>query len=486
MTQQIRVRYSPSPTGNPHIGNIRTAIFNWLFARGVNGKFVVRIEDTDQTRMVGGAIENILDSLRWLGLEWDEGPDKEGEYGPYIQSQRLSLYENVAEKLIDVGKAYRCYCSPERLESLRQEQESRKQSIGYDRKCRDLGSNSSQESSTNKSVIRFAMPLGGVTIVRDIIKGNVSFANQVIDDFILIKSDGYPTYHLANVSDDHAMKITHVFRAEEWLSSTPRHIQIYETLGWNIPKFAHLPTVLAPDRSKLSKRHGATSIMQYKEMGYLPNAIINFLSLLGWSLDDKTEILSISELIDNFSVDRVSKSGAVFNIKKLMWMNGHYIRQLNTNELADVLLEFWSLYPPSSLENLPQKQYLLKIIPIIQERLRTLGDAEELTRFFFNPAIKYIPSELQQKGMDSSATKTAIKSVINEIEKIDDFNAESVESVLRLLAEKLQLKVGQLLGVVRVAITGQTVSPPLFETMEIIGPERTIESLENAYAVLTN
>ena len=487
MAPRVRVRYAPSPTGEPHIGNIRTAIFDWLFARSAGGAFIIRIEDTDQARTVAGAAESLLDALRWLGLDWDEGPDVGGDYGPYVQSQRLSSYERVAEQLLDAGKAYRCYCSPERLAELRREQGRAKQHVGYDRRCRNLSDTdrAAQESSGITPVVRFAMPRTGTTTVSDLVRGEVSFENQLVDDFVMLKSDGFPTYHLANVADDHAMEISHVLRAEEWLPSTPRHLHIYRALGWEPPAFAHLPTVLAPDRSKLSKRHGATSAVEYREMGYLPQAMVNFLALLGWSLDDKTELFSAQELITSFTIERVSRAGAVFNAEKLGWMNGHYIRQLDAGDLADALLEYWSLYPPAEFDGLPERPYLVRIAPLIQERLKTLGDVAPLTQFFFKPDAEYEVADLAQKGMDSEAARGALQAALAALEGVGRFDAGSIEAVLRSLAESLGLKTGQLLGTLRVATTGQRVSPPLFETMELLGRERTLEAVRAASEALS-
>ena len=302
-----RVRFAPSPTGYPHLGNIRTALFNWLFARHSGGKFILRIEDTDVARRVEGAADVILDSLRWLGLNWDEGP--------FLQSERLSIYRDAVDGLLQKGNAYLCYCSPERLQTMREEQAKRKQPPKYDRRCRTLTEHerARREASGVTPVIRFRTPLEGETTFHDLVYGSVTFKHDTLDDFILLKSDGYPTYHLANVVDDHSMAISHVLRAEEWLSSTPRHILLYQALGWQPSQFAHLPMIQGPDHAKLSKRHGATTITEYQEQGYLPDAMINFLALLGWSLDDHTELLSREELIRHFSLERVGKTAAVFN-----------------------------------------------------------------------------------------------------------------------------------------------------------------------------
>ena len=482
MTDRVRVRYAPSPTGEPHVGNVRTAIFNWLYARRHDGSFIVRIEDTDQTRKVEGATEELLEALRWLGLQWDEGPEAGGDYGPYFQSQRLDLYRGAADNLLESGNAYRCYCSAERLAEMRVEQIKLKQTPGYDRLCRYLsdGERESRERSGGPSAVRFSMPLAGTTKLDDLIRGHVSFENSLIDDFVILKTDGFPTYHLANVVDDDAMKISHVLRGEGWLSSTPRHVLIYEALGWEPPLFAHLPDILAPDRSKLSKRHGAASILEYRRLGFLPETMVNFLALLGWSFDDKTEILSIQQLIDHFSLERVSRSGAIFSADKLNWMNGHYIRHAAHDELADALLEFWTLYPPQEIPDLPDRAYLLRIVPLVQERLKTLTDAATLVQFFFKPTVEYEAGELVQKGMDTEGTAVALQRSLAALGVLEEFDAPSIEGVLRPLADDLGIKTGQLLGSLRIATTGQKVAPPLFETMEVLGRERSLAAIKEA------
>ena len=482
MASKLRVRFPPSPTGEPHVGNIRTAIFNWLFARHYGGSFIIRVEDTDQTRRVEGATEAMLDALRWLGLDWDEGPDVGGDYAPYYQSQRLELYHRVTGELLESGKAYRCYCSPQRLAEMRKEQGRLKQPPGYDRRCRDLSQSeqAALEEGDVVPVVRFKMPLDGVTAVDDLVRGRVSFENRLIDDFVMLKSDRFPTYHLANVVDDHLMEISHVLRGEEWLPSTPRHLQLYQALSWEPPQFAHLPMILAPDRSKLSKRHGATSILDYRRMGYLPQAMINFLALMGWSLDDKTEIISSEDLTRHFDLERVGKAGAVFGSDKLDWMNGSYIRQASHEQLADVLLDYWRQHPPEEVPNVPERAYLLSIVPLIQERLKTLADAAPLTPFFFKDGVEYDSEELVQKGMDAAGTRKGLEAALAGLSELSSFDSESIEGVVRPLAEELNVKTGQLFGSLRVATTGLRVAPPLFETMEVLGRERTLASIQKA------
>ncbi len=482
MTKSVRVRYAPSPTGYPHVGNIRTALFNWLFARHHSGSFIVRIEDTDVTRKVKGAVEAILSSLRWLGLDWDEGPEVGGKYGPYFQSQRLELYREAAERLISQGDAYYCYCSPQRLEAMRAEQVKRKQPPGYDRLCRDLTpeERAKKEAEGVTPVVRFKTPLEGQTTFNDLIWGEVTFENSTIDDFVLLKSDGYPTYHLANIVDDHLMEISHILRAEEWLSSTPRHLLLYQSLGFEPPQFAHLPMLLGPDRAKLSKRHGAVSITEYYERGYLPEAMVNFLTLLGWSLDDKTEIFPRQELIDNFSLERVSRTAAVFNQDKLNWMNGVYIRGLTADEFYTAVEPYLVMDKAAGEALISNEGYVRDVLPLVQERTRTLVEVADLTHFFFVGELEYDPTLLIGKNMSRESTAKALEVSHQRLGQLESFDAEALEGVLRPLAVELGLKTGQLFGMLRVAVTGRTAAPPLFQTMAVLGKERCLRRIKAA------
>ena len=478
MTNEVRVRYAPSPTGMPHIGNIRTAMFNWLFARHHGGKFIVRIEDTDQERLVAGAVDGILDGLEWLDIDWDEGPRVGGEYGSYFQSERLPLYHAEAERLIAQGDAYRCYCTRERLAELRTRQEREKAALGYDGHCKRLGDAARRtlESEGAPFVVRFAMPDTGITHLHDLIRDDVEWQNELVDDFVLLKSDGFPTYHLAVVTDDHFMEISHVLRAEEWLSSAPRHLQLYRALGYEPPEHGHLPMILGPDRAKLSKRHGATSILEYRDDGFLPEALSNFMVLLGWSLDDKTEVMPVETIVDNFTLDRVGKPAAIFDREKLSWMNGVYIREMSAAALADAMGPFLEEGLPSHL--LPvDGEYLLSIVPLVQERIKVLTEAPEMVSFFLEEQPVYDPANLVQRGMSEEEAVRALERSL-EVLRECDFSTAALEELLRSLGEELELTPRRFFGTLRWAATGRNVSPPLFETLEVLGRERVISRLQ--------
>jgi glutamyl-tRNA synthetase len=468
------------------VGNIRTALFNWLFARHCGGSFIVRIEDTDVARKIEGALEAILEGLSWLGLDWDEGPEVGGKYGPYFQSQRLDAYRVAAQRLVSQGDAYPCYCSPQRLEEMRAEQVRRKLPPGYDRHCRNLSpeERTQIEAEGITPVVRFKAPLSGQTRFSDLIRGEVVFQNNTIDDFVLLKSDGYPTYHLASIVDDHLMEISHVLRAEEWLSSTPRHLLLYQALGFEPPQFAHLPMILGADRAKLSKRHGAVSITEYQQQGYLPEVMVNFLALLGWSLDDRTEILSRQQLVDSFSLERVSRTAAIFNREKLDWMNGVYIRSLNVDDFTQRALPFLERDLPPPVKRPLPVEYVSRIMPLVQERARTLAEVMPLTQFFFETKLELDPSLLIGKGMDQQSTRKALETARAGLAELEAFDEDTLESVLRPLAEELGLKTGQLFGTLRVAVTGRTAAPPLFQTMAVLGRERCLTRIDKALGLL--
>jgi glutamyl-tRNA synthetase len=456
-------------------------MFNWLFARHTGGKFIVRVEDTDQERLVPGAVDNILDGLEWLGIDWDEGPRVGGEYAPYFQSERLQSYRDAAEDLVRKGAAYHCYCSRERLAQVREEQQRQKQSIRYDGHCRHLTDRQRREleAQGGPSVVRFAMPATGITTVQDLIRGGVEWDNSLLDDFILIKSDGFPTYHMANVVDDHLMEISHVMRAEEWLPSTPRHLQLFRALGFDPPEFAHLPMIVGPDRAKLSKRHGAASIWEYEEQGYLPDALLNFMVLLGWSLDDKTDVTPLQTVIDNFTLGHVTKSAAIFDQDKLLWMNGVYIRELSAEDLAGWLALYLERHLPPDCLPL-DRDYLLRIAPLVRERLKRFDEAAEMTAYFFSGQQEYAPAILVQKGMDRDTTLGALAATLDELRSTGDFGHERLEEMLGETGQRLELTRRQFFGLLRVAATGRTVSPPLFETMEVLGKDLILSRFETA------
>jgi glutamyl-tRNA synthetase len=479
----VRVRYAPSPTGAPHVGNIRTALFTWLFARHHGGKFIVRIEDTDQVREVENGLELILESLRWLGLDWDEGPGVGGPHGPYTQSERLPLYRQWAQWLVEHAHAYTCYCTPERLERMRQEQEAKKLPTGYDRTCRFLSDaeRRAKEAAGLVPVIRLAVPLSGTTSYHDLIHGEVTVDNKNIDDQVLLKSDGFPTYHLAVVVDDHDMEITHVTRGDDWISSGPKHALLYQAFGWPMPMFAQLPLTLGSDRKKLSKRHGSTSLIDFREQGYLPEAMINFLARLGWSLDDKTEIFSRRELIQHFDLAKVHPSPAIFDMEKLNWLNGHYIRELDVPELARRIRPFLDA---AGLE--VDNDILLKVTPLVQIRIKTLKEAVAMTDFFFVDDVH--PQPLQMLGKAFAAhpeqAREALQSVRDTLAALEPFEASHIETSLRALADRLGLTGGALFSLVREALTAKAVTPPLFETLAVLGKPRSVARLNKAMQAL--
>jgi glutamyl-tRNA synthetase len=488
MIAPVRVRFAPSPTGRLQVGNIRTAMFDWLLARHTGGTFILRIEDTDVARKAEGAEEAIKEALLWLGLNWDEGPDVGGNYGPYYQSQRLDLYKKAAEQLVSQGNAYYCYCSPERLEEMRREQIANKQPTGYDRRCRNLTRQEcdGKEVEGVVPVVRFKVPDEGQTRFTDLIYGDVVFENSTIDDFVMLKSDGYPTYHLANVVDDHAMEISHVIRGEDWISSTPRHLLMYKALGYEPPQYAHNPLILGPDRVKLSKRHGAVSVLEYRDRGYLPEAMFNFIALIGWSLDDKTELMSRQELIDNFSLERMSKTAAVFNREKLDWMNGVYIRSLDIDDFTRRAIPFLERDLPVEVKHPLDMDidYVRSIMPLIQERTKTLAEVPGLADFFFVDKIKYQKDMLTGKKMTVESTIIVLEASRERLQNLASFDEASLEELLRPMAEELGLKAGQLFGVLRTAVTGRTAAPPLFQTMAVLGKKRCLARIDAALDTL--
>jgi len=486
---------APSPTGYFHLGSARTALYNWLYARHTGGKFILRIEDTDRTRFVPDSLQDIMDSLRWLGLDWDEGPEVGGPYGPYFQSQRLPLYQEWAEWLVKNGHAYRCYCSEERLEALRKEQAARKEvSVGYDRRCRTLTAvqRAELEAAGTPAVIRFAMPLEGQTTFVDILRKIKPFDNSQVHDPILIKSDGYPTYHFANVVDDHFMEITHILRGDEWLSSVPLHVNLYRAFGWEIPVYAHLPLILDPSGvGKLSKRKKRgegegellTYVREYREAGYLPEAMFNFLAIMGWSYSADTDLFTREQAIARFDMADINPAAGALPLSKLEWMNGHYIRQLTIPDLTERLLPFLSAHLGRPVAELRDHPALPVVVPLIQERIKTLADAGELVDFVFAEEISYDPQMLVAKGLDAARSLAALEAAHRLLAGLP-FTEEALDAPLRGLAEQMGLKAGQLFGILRVAITGKNVAPPLFGSMIALGREKTLARCARAEALL--
>lgn len=491
----VRVRMAPSPTGYFHLGSARTALFNWLYARHTGGKFILRIEDTDQTRLVPDSLQDIMDSLRWLGLDWDEGPEVGGPYGPYFQSQRLPLYREWAERLVREGLAYRCYCSEERLEALRQEQRARKEPvIGYDRHCRTLTAAQRREleAAGTPSVIRFAMPIEGTTQFVDLLRKMKPFDNNQYRDPILLKSDGFPTYHFANVIDDHFMEITHILRGDEWLSSVPLHVNLYKALGWEIPVFAHLPLILDPSGvGKLSKRKKKgeggeellTYIREYRQAGYLPEAMFNFLAIMGWAYSADTDLFTREEAIARFDIHDINPAAGALPLSKLQWMNGYYIRSLDPAELMERVLPFLSEASGRPAEALRADPALAILLPLIQERIKTLSEAWSWVDFAFTETLDYDPEMLVPKGLDSARALEALRAARGLLAELP-FTPEGLEGPLRQLAENLGLKAGQLFSILRVAATGKAVAPPLFGSLVALGRERTLARCIRAETLL--
>jgi glutamyl-tRNA synthetase len=493
MTNSVRVRFAPSPTGPFHIGGARTALFNWLFARRHGGPFILRIEDTDQKRYDPSALTDLFEGLRWLGLEWDEGPEVGGDYGPYFQTERADLYRHWAGWLVENGHAYHCYCSPERLAQMRQLQRSRGELIGYDRNCRYLtrAQREELEATGDAHVIRLAMPIEGTTSFEDLIRGVITVENRTQDDLILLKSDGLPTYHLANVIDDHFMEISHILRADEWIPTAPRHVRLYEAFGWEMPAIAHLPIMLDPSgKGKISKRRKQVGsqvyhvlVHEFRQAGYLPETMFNFLARIGWGMDAETEVFDWEEAIARFDLGSVNAGPASPPYSKLDWLNGVYIRQMPDDELALRIVPF---FLDAGLEVDPET--VLAITPLVKERIKTLADAVPLTDFFFTDEIRYEPEALIGKKMDASSSLAALNRTRETVADLDPFDEATLEVSLRGLADELELKAGQLFGVIRVAITGKKVAPPLFGTMVVLGRGRTLawlRSAEEALRVLT-
>ncbi|MCK5122901.1 MAG: glutamate--tRNA ligase [Candidatus Pacebacteria bacterium] len=503
MSKKIRTRFAPSPTGALHVGSLRTALYNYLFAKHNKGDFILRIEDTDKARFVEGSIENLVKILNLTGLKYNEGvfADNDvkivqrGDFGPYVQSERLEIYRKYVDELIKNDYAYFCFCSQERLEEMRKDQQAKKTAPMYDGRCRGLSKIEVENLLDKKTpyVIRLKTPKEGFTEFNDLIYGKIKIENKIIDDQVLIKSDGYPTYHLANVVDDHLMEISHIIRGEEWLPSTPKHILLYKAFGWEIPEFAHLPLLLNPNKSKLSKRQGDVAVEDYLEKGYLPEALLNFILFLGWNPKTEEEIFSLEEMIKRFDLPGVNKTGAIFNTEKLDWINGAYIREMDLGELTKLCVpylkkagisELSSGYPELSSET--QFDYLKKVISLEQERMKKISEIGELVKFIFVDKLEYNKELLIWKKMSFEEVRNNLKLVYNELEKIeeDNFTKNNLEKVLRDLMEREGIKAGELLWPLRVALTGLKGSPGPFEVGKVLGKERVLGRIRFAVKLL--
>lgn len=474
----IRVRFAPSPTGYLHLGGARTALYNWLFARGNGGRFILRIEDTDIKRSEETYTQQILADMRWLGLEWDEGPEREGLYGPYFQSERKANYNRLCDSLLASGKAYHCFCSPEELEARRKEAEKTKATYGYDGRCKNLDPNEVKKrlADGESAAIRFKVPTDGYTGFKDLIHKKVSVKNAELDDFIIIRSDGTPTYNFTVVADDLDMKISHVIRGDDHISNTPKQILIYQGLGESPPVYAHIPMILGPDGQRLSKRHGATAISAYREMGFLPEAMVNYLALLGWAFDDKQTLFTMDELIEKFSLKSVSKRAAIFDNQKLIWMNGVYLRDLGLDRLVDLCKP---LLQKKFGENFADDGQLRKVLSVVQVRMKNLIDVVDLTSYFWQDEISYTPEAVEKLTKEPEVIHI-MSSLQERFSMLKFFTHNELEKACGELVSELGIKFGIVAHPLRAAVTGRTASPGIFETLLLLGKDKVLKRIENA------
>lgn len=476
----VRVRIAPSPTGDPHVGTAYIALFNYVFARKCGGQFILRIEDTDQARSTRQSEEAILRALRWLGLSWDEGPDVGGPHAPYRQSERSAIYQEHAALLVERGRAYLCFCSPERLEASRRERMARGDShLGYDRTCRGLPRDEAKRRAAagEPHVVRLAVPESGTTAFVDGLRGRIAVDNATIDDQVLLKSDGLPTYHLANVVDDHLMGISHVVRAEEWIISTPKHLLLYEAFGWEPPAFYHMPLLRNADRSKISKRKNPVSLDYYRDTGIFPEALLNFLALMGFSFGGGREKFSLSEMIEAFDWSRVGTGGPVFDLRKLSWLNGLYLREMSHEELLQ-RLRAWRL----------GDEYLRRVLPLLRERIERLDQFIPMAAYFFAGDLEQLdPAQLVPRGRDAAQTAQVLEELVEhlEVEVRGAWSREALEPACRTFCERIGWKTKELFSAVRVALTGRTAAPPLFDTMEVVGKDLCRRRLRLAAQLLS-
>jgi glutamyl-tRNA synthetase len=474
-TDQVRVRVAPSPTGDPHVGTAYQALFNYAFAKGRDGVFVLRIEDTDQARSTDQSERAILESLRWLGLPWDEGPDVGGPYGPYRQSERTDIYREHVDGLLAAGNAYRCFCTRERLDAARRREGA---GAGYDRHCRDLPADESRERAAagEPHVVRMKVPLEGECVMRDLLRGEIRKDWASVDDQVVLKSDGFPTYHLANVVDDHLMKITHVIRGEEWINSVPKHLKLYEYFGWEPPTFCHLPLLRNndPQKSKLSKRKNPTSINYYRRAGVLPEALRNFLGLMGWVMPDGEEKFTLADICAHLKLTKISLGGPVFDPDKLRWLNGRYIREDYTPARLQETLAAWALNP----------DYIARIVPLVQPRLETLGDWGFLTAAFFADAVPVDPAALALKGKTAEETAEILQLAVWRLDGLADFTAPALQSVFEEMAARFEVRLRDFNLPFYVALSGAKVWTPLYDSMEVLGPDLVRMRLRRAVDAL--
>jgi glutamyl-tRNA synthetase len=479
MTRSVRTRIAPSPTGDPHVGTAYAALYNYAFARQNGGQFILRIEDTDRQRSHPASEAMIFEALHWLGLRWDEGPDVGGPFGPYRQSERGPLYREHAETLVRTGGAYPCFCTRERLETLREQQKAQKASFGYDGLCRalDPAEAARRRAAGEPHVVRLAMPRDGELVVNDLLRSAVRFDAAQIDDQVLLKSDGFPTYHLANVVDDHLMQVSHVIRAEEWLSSLPKHVQLYTAFGWEPPVFCHLPLLRNKDRSKISKRKNPVSLNYYRRAGYLPEALVNFLALMGWAMPDERDEFTLDEFVAALELDRISLGGPIFDLERLTWLNGKYMRRLTPGALAERLHG-----------HLLNEAYLLQVLPLVQERIDTLEDFYAYAQFFFVGEVDYDAAALQAlvpKGRGAGEVAKGLTRLLEEqLDKLLEWTAAPIEAAVNAGGQELGWADKELYMAVRVAATGRAATPPLFETLAVLGKETVRRRLRRAVAAL--
>ena len=494
--KRVRVRIAPSPTGDPHVGTAYIGLFNYVFAKHNNGDFLLRIEDTDRTRFSETSEQQIFDMMRWLGINYDEGPDIGGDKGPYRQSERFSIYKEYAEKLVEKGEAYYCFCTPERLQKLRERQVAMKQAPGYDGHCRNLSKEEVEAklAAGEPYVIRLKMPYEGETIVHDELRGDIVFENSKIDDQVLLKSDGFPTYHLANIVDDHLMGITHVIRAEEWIASTPKHVQLYRAFGWDEPKWYHMPLLRNADKTKISKRKNPVSMNYYVEEGYLKEGLLNFLALMGWSFGGDKEIFTIEEMVENFSFDKISLGGPVFDLVKLGWVNNQHMRLKDLDELTKRALPYFVKAGYYKDENLSEKEYakLKRIVEISREGAHTLKEIPEIASIYFEdefelPVVEEGMNKKERKSVEklrsSLETEIGKKSIELFIEKLNKFGEEITEEEAKTLLHELQDELGEgpaaVIMPLRAVITGKARGADLYTVIAVIGKERTLKRIHN-------